>query len=166
MLYYKGFALSMTGNNQAAIVELEKALKCAPYHILTINACGMAHMNLEQYDEAKKMYEQTLKISPQNHNALYDMAIMYYNKKDFRSAFSYISKIPLKIKKKPAEFENTYLKMCRFALNEDKDLYNAANFNAWINDDNRIIATIKKFNADTCDYSFSKILMDELGPAN
>lgn len=166
MLYYKGFALSMTGNNQAALVELEKALKYAPYHILTINACGMAHMNLEQYDEAKKMYEKALSISPQNHNALYDMAVMYYNQKDFRAAFDHISKIPIKIKNKPAVFDNTYLTICRHAVNEDSSLYNAANYNAWINDDNRILATIKKFNADTCDNSFSKILMDELGSAN
>ncbi|MBR4620251.1 MAG: O-antigen ligase family protein [Salinivirgaceae bacterium] len=164
ILYYKGFALSMTGNNQDAIIELKNALKYAPYHILTINTCGMVYMKLEQYDEAEKMYMRTLKISPRNHNALYDMAIMHYNQKKFHQAFKYISQIPLDIKSKPSNFENVYLTICRYAVNENKDLYNAANLNAWMNNDKRIFATIKKFQADTC--SFSKILMDEVGAAN
>lgn len=164
VLYYRGFALSKSGNDQAAIIEFEKALKFAPYNILTINTYGMACMKLKQYDEAAKLYERTLSMSPRNHNALYDMAIMHYNREDFRPAFDYISKIPLNIKNKPANFEKAYLAICRHAVNEDKDLYNTANLNTWMNNDNRILATIKKFQADTC--SFSKILMDELGSAN
>jgi tetratricopeptide (TPR) repeat protein len=164
VLYYRGFALSKSGNDEAAIIELEKALKYAPYHILTLNAYGMANMKLEKYDEAAKIYERTLSISSHNHNALYDMAIMHYNRKDFRPALDYILKIPLDIKNKPANFEKAYLTICRHAVNEDKNLYNPANFNAWMNNDKRIFATIKKFQSDTC--SFSKIMMDELGPAN
>ena len=164
VLYYRGFALSKSGNDQDAIIELEKALKNAPYNILTLNAYGLAYMKLEKYDEAAKIYERTLSISPHNHNALFDMAIMHYNRKDFRPAFDYISQIPLNIKNKSANFDKAYLTICRYAVNEDKNLYNPANFNAWMNNDKRIFATIKKFQSDTC--SFSKILMDELGPAN
>lgn len=164
ILYYRGFALAMSGDDQAAIVELEKALEFAPYHILTINACGTVYTRLRKIDEAKKMFERTLSLSSHNHNALFDMAIMCYNQKDFRQAFDYISKIPFNIDNKPANFDQAYLAMCRQVVNMDRKIYNPANFSAWMNDEKRIIATVKKFQSDTC--SFSKIMMDELGPAN
>lgn len=164
ILYYKGFALSMTGNDQAAITELKKALKYTPYHILTINACGTIYTKLGQLDEAKKMFEQTLRISPRNNNAIFDIAVMHYNQKDFRTAFDYISRIPLNIDNKPANYEKVYLSICRRAIAIEHELYNTANLNAWINNDNRVRATINKFHADTC--SFRKILMDEVGAAN
>lgn len=163
-LYYKGFAMSMTGNDKAAIVEFKKALKYAPYHIITLNACGTSYMKLEQYDEAAEMYGKTLALSPQNYIALYDIAIMHYNKKEAKEAFSYISKIPINLTDKPKDFEKAYLKICRQAVLADKDLYNSDKLNAWLQDDYRILASIKKMQAENI--GLDQILANEIGLKN
>ena len=161
ILFYRGSSMSMVGNDQVAIEEFKKALKMAPYHILTLNACGTSYLKLKQYDEAEKMYQQTLSISPRNYNALFDLAIIHYNKKDFGKAFEYISKIPFKINKKPDNFEKTYITITRLAVFEKRDLYNSTKLNAWINDEQRVWASIKKSQTDNC--SLEEILMKEVG---
>ena len=162
--FYKGIALSMTDNDKAAVVEFKKALKFAPYHILTLNACGTSYLKLEQYDDAAEMYAKTLSLSPHNHNALYDLAIMHYNKKDAKTAFDYISKIPLNMKKVPENIKNAVLKISRQAALADKDLYKADNLNAWLQDDNRILESIRKMQSENI--SFDQLLTDEVGRKN
>lgn len=161
ILFYKGSSLSMTGNDKAAIVEFKKALKLAPYHILTLNALGTSYVRLEQYDEGEKMYQKTLSISPHNHNALYDLAIINYNKKNFGQAYEYISKIPFKIKDKPENFEKTYITITKFGINEKRELFNDEKLDAWLNDSKRVLASIKKSQADNC--SLEETLLKELG---
>ncbi|MBO7433075.1 MAG: tetratricopeptide repeat protein [Salinivirgaceae bacterium] len=160
-LFYKGIALAMTGNDDAAIVEYKRALKVAPYHIITYNALGSSYMKLEQYDEAIKACEEALKLSSKNPTALYNMAITYYNKKNYKLAYNYISQIPDDIKDKPENFEIACTSIAKQVVLENRDRYNTTNLNTWLNDDKRIMATIKKAQADGC--GIEDILTKELG---
>ncbi|MBO7495236.1 MAG: O-antigen ligase family protein [Salinivirgaceae bacterium] len=161
ILYYKGMAMSMTGNDKDAVSEFKKALEYAPYHIITLNACGTSYMKLEQYDEATEMYERTISISPHNNNALYDLAVLHYNKKEAKEAFEYISKVPIDLKEKPNGFEKAYLSICRRAVLADKDKYNSDKLDIWLKDDNRIFTTIKRMQTENI--SLEQILIEEIG---
>lgn len=160
-LFYKGIALEMTGNENAAIVEYKKALKVAPYHIITHNALALSYINLDQYDEATKACEDALKLSSKNPTALFNMAVLQYNQKKFGSAYDYISQIPTDVKDKPENFESAYISIAKQAVYENREHYNTAKLNAWLNDDKRIMATIKKSQADGC--RIEETLLKELG---
>lgn len=163
MYYYRGLALSMKNLDEDAIIEFNKALELHPYHILTLNAKGTSLCNLKRYDEAIEYFQQVLNISGKNTNALYNMAISYFDKKDFKTAFDYISKVPFDLKRKPANFDNSYITIIKFTALSEKDLYNQDNLAAWLKNDNKIIASIRKFHAGNCT-SLSEVLIPELGP--
>lgn len=163
LAYFRGIAYSMKGNDKTAITEFDKGLACHPYHILTICAKGTSMCNLKQYDESIKVFQDVLDISPRNPNALYNMAIAYYNKKEFTTAREYILQVPFDPKNRPGNFTNSYVTICKFASIADKELFNQSNLVTWLKDDNRIIATIKKYHSRDS-VSFNNILLEELGP--
>lgn len=160
--YYKGVALSYKNNDEAAIREFEQALKKHPYHLLTYCAMGTSLMKLEQYDEARDYFERALKISPRNNHALFDLAIVYYNQKEFKQALDYILRLPLAMNPAPQNFEVTRRIICRAAVNEDASFYNNKRMQEWMNDDDKVDSSIKNYYADSC--SFKELLIKELGP--
>lgn len=163
MSYYRGIAYSMKNDDKSAIKEFDKGLELHPYHILTICAKGTSMCNLKQYDESLDIFQQVLDISPRNSNAIYNMAIAYYNKKEFTTARDYILQVPFDPKNRPGNFTNSYVTICKFASIADKELFNQSNLVTWLKDDNRIIATIKKYHSRDS-VSFNNILLEELGP--
>lgn len=163
LAYFRGIAFSMKNNDKRAIEEFDKGLACHPYHILTICAKGTSACNLKQYDESIDIFQKVLDISPNNPNALYNMAIAYYNKKDFMTARDYILRVPFDPKNRPANFSNSYVTICKFATVADRDLFNQNNLITWLKDDNKIIATIKNFQKSD-NVTFNDILLNELGP--
>lgn len=162
--YYRGIALSMTNNNENAIQSYSNALKMHPYHILTLCAKGSLLLKLEKYDDAIECLLKALEISPRCDVALFNTAIAYYNKKDFKNALNYILRFQFdNTKNKPDNFQKAYLTICKHAVFDEKDLYNQENLAAWLKNDNRIIASIRKFHAGN-HATLSEVLIPELGP--
>ena len=161
ILFYRGIALSMNDNDKSAITVFNKALELAPYHVLTHLALGTSYIKTEQYDAAITACEQALKMSSKNRPALYNIAVSHYNKKEFKQAFEYISQIPVDAKDQPEQFKSTYTTIAKLAVFENRARFNAEKLNAWLNDDKRILETIRKTQADNC--SIEETLLKELG---
>jgi O-antigen ligase len=162
--YYKGIAMSRKDNDEAAIREFKKALGKHPNHLLTYCAMGTSYMKVEDYGEATKCFERVLEMSPRNNQALYDMAVIFYNQKNFKQALDYILRLPEKLEFEPQGFENARRSICRSAVSEDAALYNKEKYIEWMDDDKRVDASIKRFYSDSC--AFSQILLKDLGTSN
>ena len=162
--YYKGVALSFKDNDEAAIREFEQALKNHPNHLLTYCAIGTSLMKMEQYDEALKYFDRVIELSPRNNQALFDMAIVHYNKKEFKLALDYVLKLPMVLVAEPQNFEASRRSICRAAVAENSSRYNRKNLQDWINDDSRVDSSIKRYYSDSC--TFDELILKELGPNN
>ncbi len=162
--YYKGVALSYKDNDEGAIREFNKAIENHPNHMLTYCAMGTSYMKLDKYDEAVKCFERVFEMSPRNNQALYDMAVIHYNKKQFKQALEYILKLPNKLELTPNNFESVRRTICKAAVNEDASRYNRKNLMDWINDDNKVDSSIKRYYSDSC--AFDELILKELGPNN
>ena len=162
--YYRGVALSFKGNDEAAIIEFEQALEKHPNHMLSYCGLGASLMRLQRYDEAIKSVERVLEMSPRNSQALFDMAIIYYNKREFKPALNYMLRLPLVLESGPRNYEATRRSICRAAVAEEGWRYNRDNLLEWLNNDGRVDASIKRYYSDSC--LFGDLLLKELGPNN
>jgi len=64
-----GFALAAQDNFQAAIIHYKNAIKSKPEYIVAINNLAFAKTRLLKYEEAINLYEQVLRIEPDNKTA-------------------------------------------------------------------------------------------------
>ncbi|MBR2194319.1 MAG: O-antigen ligase family protein [Salinivirgaceae bacterium] len=162
--YYRGVALSFKDNDKAAIGEFEQALEKHPNHMLSYCGLGASLMRMQRYDEAIKYVERVLEMSPRNSQALFDMAIIHYNKREFKQALDYMLKLPLVIESGPRNYEATRRSICRAAVAESAPRYNRDNLLNWLNNDSRVDSSIKRYYSDSC--SFDELILKELGPNN
>ena len=162
--YYRGVALSFKNNDKEAISEFEQALEKHPNHMLSYCGIAASLMKLQRYDEAIKYVEQVLEMSPRNSQALFDMAIAYYNKKEFKQALDYMLRLPLVLESGPHNYEATRRAIYRAAVAENASRYNRDNLLDWLNNDGRVDSSIKRYYSDSC--TFDELLLKELGPNN
>ena len=73
----------MMGEFDKSMQDIIETLKLEPRHFGALDGMGLIFMHLEQYNEAIKIYDQMLKIFPNNQNII--------NQKKFRMK-EYLSK--------------------------------------------------------------------------
>lgn len=80
-----GLALNQLNKNEQAIVPLKEALKVDSTNITALSTLGMLYDNLEMYDNSDRIYEQAIKIYPENdlilNNYAYSLAERSYRLK-------------------------------------------------------------------------------------
>lgn len=54
---------------------------------------GIEYHDAGEYDKAIEMYQEAIKIEPNNHIALYELALTYLEKKDYKNAIKYSEKV-------------------------------------------------------------------------
>ena len=88
-----GWLYYYAGNYPESIVYYAKAIKLKPYSIearfgfaLPASAMGNWNLVLEKYSEI-------LKIDPNNYTANYRTGLIYYNRKDYATAYKYFEKV-------------------------------------------------------------------------
>ncbi|MBT4332877.1 MAG: tetratricopeptide repeat protein [Candidatus Cloacimonetes bacterium] len=80
-------------NYKAAIIQYKKAIKIQPDLVSAIGNLGVSYTQLEQYDEAIKIFEYLLKIDDKNtHINYYNLAELYKRKNDAESTIKYYLK--------------------------------------------------------------------------
>jgi tetratricopeptide (TPR) repeat protein len=86
-LYYE------SGSYTTSAQYYEKAIALMPYSIEARLGYILPEKALGNMDLVKAAYDAILKIDPQNSYANYNLGLIYYNKKDYQSAYTYLEKI-------------------------------------------------------------------------
>ncbi|MCK5822570.1 MAG: O-antigen ligase family protein [Bacteroidales bacterium] len=90
IVWYKGVALSQMRKYAEAKVEYEKALKIHPYHIQVLNNLASCCDLLGDHNMAENYYKRALEISPDFKDALVNLSIVYFNKRENEKAYNTI----------------------------------------------------------------------------
>jgi tetratricopeptide (TPR) repeat protein len=86
-LYYE------SGSYTTSAQYYEKAISLMPYSIEARLGYILPEKALGNMDLVKTAYEAILKIDPQNSYANYYLGLIYYNNKDYQTAYNYLEKI-------------------------------------------------------------------------
>ncbi|MGD8718855.1 MAG: tetratricopeptide repeat protein [Candidatus Zixiibacteriota bacterium] len=76
ILYYRGFALDMLGQYDAALVNYEEALALQPDDPTILLAMGQASLDAGRDDDARARFERVLELSPGESRALTGLAYL------------------------------------------------------------------------------------------
>jgi|GEM_PF-1820081 len=162
MPYYRGFAESMLGKNDMSIADFKLALEMNPYHILTTNALGTAYSIKGDHDKAIETYNKVLNISPRNIDALTNISVSYLKKKEFDKAINHLRRVNPKSNFKPTNYRKICLLVCRYSALNYKELYDVKKLSDWLNDEDRILASLEKYQHRN-NIAWSEFLLPELG---
>jgi tetratricopeptide (TPR) repeat protein len=76
-----------------SIAYYKKAIELKPYAIEARLGCVKPLSAIENWEKVKEQYLEILKIDPLNTTANYWLGVIYYNKKDFKTAINLFEKI-------------------------------------------------------------------------
>jgi Flp pilus assembly protein TadD len=76
ILYYRGFALDMLGQYDAALVNYGEALALQPDDPTILLAMGQAYLDAGSEDDARASFERVLELSPEESRALTGLAYL------------------------------------------------------------------------------------------
>jgi len=82
----------------------------APENPLMLNKIGIAYHQMMQLDNARKSYEQALKLKPDYVEAMNNLGTVYYARKSFRRAISWYNKA-LKVAPQEAKSASIYMNL-------------------------------------------------------
>ena len=60
----------MIGDYNSSILDIEKTLKLEPRHFGALDGLGLIFIDLREYENAMKVYNQLLKIFPYNNSII------------------------------------------------------------------------------------------------
>ena len=76
-----------------SIAYFEKAIALKPYAIEARMGCVRPLSAIENWEKVKTQYLEILKIDPQNTTTNYWLGVIYYNRKDYKSATKLFEKV-------------------------------------------------------------------------
>lgn len=107
--FYSGLSLYHQGKIREASIEFTEALNHNPNHILTLTNLATCYSNLEQNDKAISTYKRALIINPNFEKANLNLAIAYYQNRQFEEAWKQLQRcknVPGKLQR---AIESAYL---------------------------------------------------------
>jgi tetratricopeptide (TPR) repeat protein len=88
-----GWLNYMAKKYSESISYYKKAIEFKPYAIEARLGCVKPLSAIENWEKVKEQYLEILKIDPLNTTANYWLGVIYYNKKDFKTAINLFEKI-------------------------------------------------------------------------
>jgi len=85
LLYKNGSYLESATYYMKAITIMPNAIEARLGYVLPESAMG-------NFDKVSEQYTEILKIDPQNASINYKMGLIYYNKSDYKTAYTYLQK--------------------------------------------------------------------------
>jgi len=92
ILYYKAEAEFMQGNYDVALKDNLAALKDHPNHFFTLNNIATNYVKLGNFQASEVFYRRALAISPNFEESLLNLAAVYFNQKQYDSAYDCVRK--------------------------------------------------------------------------
>jgi superkiller protein 3 len=77
------------GQYEKALRAVASGLHLSPTSALLYYTQGLCHQHLNQAKEAKEAFQKCLRLSPEDTDALYNLARLYYNENDAETALAY-----------------------------------------------------------------------------
>lgn len=160
LYYYQGRAQHMMKRQKDAKASFEKAYKIHPYHLLTIVDLATSYNLVGNNERAIELYQKALDVSPRFHQALLNLAIVYYNEKDYKKAMDYILRISQNTEQKE-KYRQAVVNITRLYAIKYQNRLNRDKLIAWVNDENKVMETFVRFKGGNV--AFDKIIVGELG---
>lgn len=91
--WYSATARYVSGNQNEACAEFEKALKYNPHHIYILNDAGTCSGIRGDFRGAVNQYKKSLSIAPNFNETLYNITTLYYQERKTDSAVFYFRQI-------------------------------------------------------------------------
>ncbi|MBI3501307.1 MAG: tetratricopeptide repeat protein [Bacteroidetes bacterium] len=91
--FYAGIGNYQSENYRQAISFFQSSLACAPYHLLSLHFTGTCYGMLGDEKSAVKYYRQALEISDDLDYSKINLAMSYYNLKQYEDAFTALAAI-------------------------------------------------------------------------
>lgn len=88
--WYRGVANYSLNRIQDALHDFQQARAVHPYHIHVLNNLGSCYEVFGDHKQAEQWYLKALEISPEFDDALINLAVVYYNMKDYERAYTTI----------------------------------------------------------------------------
>jgi tetratricopeptide (TPR) repeat protein len=88
-----GWLSYLAGKQNEAISYYQNAMKLRPLSVEAKLGYVLPLAVLGRWDEVIKTYENILKIDPGNSTVLYRLGLIYYNKQDYKKAYTYFEKL-------------------------------------------------------------------------
>ncbi len=90
--WFRGVAYFSLGDYDAALTDFQRAYKYHPYHIHVLNNLASCYEVTGDHDRSIEYYRKALLISPGFEEALLNLSVVYYNKKQYIKAYETISR--------------------------------------------------------------------------
>lgn len=89
--WYKGVAYSNLKEYEKSFDEFKDAYSKAPYNYFVLNNMGTCYLRNSQNTLAKSFFMEALRINPTYDESKINMALIYYDEKDYQEALKYLS---------------------------------------------------------------------------